>query len=91
MDNTKGLDKASTDRDAKLKEMVAHKLLQVSQMLGYVSVFRTTRDYMYFGWKLNDGNVKIYDLLKDENFLENAKRLGIKYAVTKKEIIFTRG
>lgn len=91
MDNTKGLDKASTDRDAKLKEMVAHRLLQVSQMLGYVSVFRTTRDYMYFGWKLNDGNVKIYDLLKNENFLENAKRLGIKYAVTKKEIIFTRG
>ena len=86
-----GLDKKSpTSLDDKLKEIIAYKLMQISRMLGYVTVYKTTRDYMYFGWKLADGNVRIYDLLQNECFIENAEKLKIKYSITKKDITFTK-
>lgn len=74
--------------DKKLKEIVTYKIMQISNMLSYVKIYKTSRDYMYFGWKLQDGNVKIYDLVQNETFQENAKKMGIKYVVTKKDITF---
>ena len=91
MDRTDLDNKPSTMTvDEKVKDICAYKLLQISQMLSYVATYKTTRDYMYFGWKLKNGNVKIYDLIRNEYFIENAKKLKIKYAITKRDITFSR-